>query len=440
MAEYGIKDPEEYADYVLKNIYSIDEIYNEIKDNVSGDEQEIKKLIKAWLEDSLEYEVESLKEGLTTDLTAWVNQQMEELFNGWIKLALDDWTELDFYGLNPGEEKDYARIRMAELAEDPSPIENIVEWMHDWEGYNEEFKDEDLAAAVREYLKNKGYIKEDIEKELKIQNNENIIEDEKELNPPIATEYFPNNMGINLCSVKSEKWEEQDDGQLKKIEIEFDPATEEELTEAKEEEEEIPTDFAGIMDYLSKDEEEAIEGYDEVLDNVEDEKVKDNLEHIRDEEVAHKEYLDAAKEDPTVDYEHDEAEEEKTESLKEDVSGTKYAIGYCFWDYGWYEELIEKNEDGTTCCTNHRDASFDDWQGNQRVYTGQTFDSVDACITEVNNNIDKYAPYTYPENIDYAAGRRNGSIYAIGLNEEQDGWVSRKIIFDCKAHKLVKAK
>ena len=87
--------------------------------------------------------------------------------------------------------------------------------------------------------------------------------------------------------------------------------------EAKElkEEKEIPTDFAGIMDYLSKDEEEAIEGYDEVLDNVEDKKVKDNLEHIRDEEVAHKEYLDAAKKDPTVDYEH--AEEEKTEALTE---------------------------------------------------------------------------------------------------------------------------
>ena len=81
----------------------------------------------------------------------------------------------------------------------------------------------------------------------------------------------------------------------------------------KVEVEEIPTDFAGIMDYLSKDEEEAIEGYDKVLDNVEDEKVKDNLEHIRDEEVAHKEYLDAAKEDPTVDYEHAEDEEEKLE-------------------------------------------------------------------------------------------------------------------------------
>ena len=60
----------------------------------------------------------------------------------------------------------------------------------------------------------------------------------------------------------------------------------------------------------NKTPQEAIEGYDKVLDNIEDEKVKDNLEHIRDEEVAHKEYLDAAKEDPTVDYEHEESSEE----------------------------------------------------------------------------------------------------------------------------------
>ena len=66
-------------------------------------------------------------------------------------------------------------------------------------------------------------LKEDKEFEIKIQDNENIEEDSEELNPPIDLEYFPNNMGINLSSVKKEKWVEQDDGQLKKIEIEFDP-------------------------------------------------------------------------------------------------------------------------------------------------------------------------------------------------------------------------
>ena len=73
---------------------------------------------------------------------------------------------------------------------------------------------------------------EDIEKELKIQDNENIENDINELDPPIDPEYFPNEMGINLCSVKSETWVQQDDGQLKTITVEFDPAETEELTEA----------------------------------------------------------------------------------------------------------------------------------------------------------------------------------------------------------------
>ena len=74
-------------------------------------------------------------------------------------------------------------------------------------------------------------LEEDLEKELKIQNNENIEKDIEELEPPIDPEYFPNNMGINLCSVKKEKWVQQEDGQLKTITIEFDPATEEEKEE-----------------------------------------------------------------------------------------------------------------------------------------------------------------------------------------------------------------
>ena len=67
------------------------------------------------------------------------------------------------------------------------------------------------------------------------------------------------------------------------------------------------------MDFLADDEEEAIDGYDEVIDTIEDEHVKDQLEHIRDEEIAHKEFLDAAKEDSSVsyeDFEHEEDEEE----------------------------------------------------------------------------------------------------------------------------------
>lgn len=47
MAEYKISDPEKYADYVIKNVYTVDDIYDVIKDKVSGEEKEIKKLIKA---------------------------------------------------------------------------------------------------------------------------------------------------------------------------------------------------------------------------------------------------------------------------------------------------------------------------------------------------------------------------------------------------------
>ena len=65
------------------------------------------------------------------------------------------------------------------------------------------------------------------------------------------------------------------------------------------------------MDFLADDEQEAIDGYDEVIDSVENEHLKDQLEHIRDEEIAHKEFLDAAKKDPDVDYEDFEHKEEE---------------------------------------------------------------------------------------------------------------------------------
>ncbi len=65
------------------------------------------------------------------------------------------------------------------------------------------------------------------------------------------------------------------------------------------------------IDFLAGDEQEAIDGYDEVIDTVEDEHVKDQLEHIRDEEIAHKEFLDAVKEDPKADYEDFEHKEEE---------------------------------------------------------------------------------------------------------------------------------
>ena len=62
----------------------------------------------------------------------------------------------------------------------------------------------------------------------------------------------------------------------------------------------LPESFDGKIDFLAADEEEAIEGYDKVMLALSDEKyenVRKQLEIIRDEEVAHKEFLEKVKED-----------------------------------------------------------------------------------------------------------------------------------------------
>lgn len=61
------------------------------------------------------------------------------------------------------------------------------------------------------------------------------------------------------------------------------------------------TDFELTKD--SKDESEAISGYDKTLKTVDNPHMRDQIEKIRDEEVAHKEYLDKAKTDPNAVYE-----------------------------------------------------------------------------------------------------------------------------------------
>lgn len=67
--------------------------------------------------------------------------------------------------------------------------------------------------------------------------------------------------------------------------------------------------FNDKMDFLAGDEEEAIDGYDEIIPQVEDEHIKDQLTHIRDEEKAHKKYLNDVKKDPSIDYEEPEDNE-----------------------------------------------------------------------------------------------------------------------------------
>lgn len=80
----------------------------------------------------------------------------------------------------------------------------------------------------------------------------------------------------------------------------------------------VPLDFEDQMDYLAKDEDEAIEGYEKVIDKVEDEHVAAELEKIKTEEEAHKDFLEVVKEDPTAEYveplETEEVEVEETVS------------------------------------------------------------------------------------------------------------------------------
>ena len=70
-------------------------------------------------------------------------------------------------------------------------------------------------------------------------------------------------------------------------------------------ENDLPEDFAGKIEFLTADEEEAIEGYDKVIEALTGDEfasAKAQLEIIRDEEVAHKEFLEKLMADPTAIY------------------------------------------------------------------------------------------------------------------------------------------
>ena len=88
-----------------------------------------------------------------------------------------------------------------------------------------------------------------------------------------------------------------------------DVQIEEALNEAKEKEPKLET-FDEQMDFLAADEQEAIDGYEKVLDLIEDEHVREQLEKILEEERAHKEFLEAVKKDPTLVYDHRESEDD----------------------------------------------------------------------------------------------------------------------------------
>lgn len=55
----------------------------------------------------------------------------------------------------------------------------------------------------------------------------------------------------------------------------------------------------------AKDEQEAIEGYDKTLKDVNNNVMREQIKHIQDEEVAHKKYLEKAQTNPNAKYHGD---------------------------------------------------------------------------------------------------------------------------------------
>ena len=96
-----------------------------------------------------------------------------------------------------------------------------------------------------------------------------------------------------------------------------------------EDQEEVSGDFADKMNFLAKDEQEAIDGYDKVIDTLGDgasDFVKDQLEKIKTEEEAHKDYLEKVQEDPTIEYTEPLDTEETGEDMPEVIEIKKVSV------------------------------------------------------------------------------------------------------------------
>ena len=76
--------------------------------------------------------------------------------------------------------------------------------------------------------------------------------------------------------------------------------------------------YEDLLDFLAKDEEEAIKGYDDVIEKLGDSPVVAQLKKIRDEEQAHLDFLLKAKDDENAKYvdPSDDNDEEKDAELE----------------------------------------------------------------------------------------------------------------------------
>lgn len=131
------------------------------------------------------------------------------------------------------------------------------------------------------------------------------------LHSPAGTELICSGTKEECEKCKNEKDATWKTGYTWATELTDKPQKEVNLYDSLKEDKEEPKleTYEEQIDFLVKDEDEAIAGYDKVLALVEDENVKEQLQHLKEEEVAHKTFLEKLKTDKTAKYEHEEESE-----------------------------------------------------------------------------------------------------------------------------------
>lgn len=115
---------------------------------------------------------------------------------------------------------------------------------------------------------------------------------------------------------------------------------EDKIEEAKEEEPKLET-FEDKINFLIGDEDEAIAGYDKIIAMLgeDDANAIEQLTHLKEEEVAHKDFLEVLKGDKEAVYEH--ADEEKKDEIDVDAEMEVVDIDDIDDDFGVGESLEE---------------------------------------------------------------------------------------------------
>jgi len=168
---------------------------------------------------------------------------------------------------------------------------------------------------------------------------------------------------------------------------EYDDEENESLKEAKDDEPKLET-FDEQMDYLAADEQEAIDGYNKVLALVEDEHVKEQLQHILDEEVAHKEFLEAVKADKTLTYSHNDEEQEPApveETETEVIVDESLNEGKSNWDK--IQDLFKQLDNGEST-----DESLDEEKLDEKNEYSKKSDDKEQALQIMTCNI--YSKYS----------------------------------------------